>query len=236
MYFAQGDYIDGIVSAAAWAASVATIIKMGGSLFGIDENKVNAVTYAAMAGVFAGQLLHTGIKEGGWMIKQEFINEAVPNAGAWSAAAGVGVATLIFLATYKSEDTETKTFTCDPWQAPTGGTNCEKCNKGNLPCSEYQCRSLGQSCQLLNPGTDEENCAGVWEMERELERELEKEGISVWFEEINLDENKEISDFIYATEYENKTEYMKCQVTDEYDDYFKDAPPGVYLIFNDEGS
>jgi len=42
MYFAQGDYIDGIVSAAAWAASVATIIKMGGSLFGFDEDKTGA--------------------------------------------------------------------------------------------------------------------------------------------------------------------------------------------------
>ena len=72
---------------------------------------------------------------------------------------------------------------------------------------------------------------------QELEKQLtqEKEGISVWFEEIGF-EYEEINNFIYATEYENKTEYMKCQVTDEYDDYFKDAPPGVYLIFNDEGS
>ena len=48
-----------------------------------------------------------------------------------------------------------------PWQAPTGGERCEECNlQSGLPCSEYQCKSLGQSCELLNPGTGEEKC--VW--------------------------------------------------------------------------
>ena len=39
-----------------------------------------------------------------------------------------------------------------PWQAPTGGANCDKCNEDSLkPCSEYRCSSLGKSCELLNP-------------------------------------------------------------------------------------
>jgi len=39
-------------------------------------------------------------------------------------------------------------FTCQPWQAPTGGENCNKCNEGELPCTEYKCKSLGQACEV----------------------------------------------------------------------------------------
>ena len=47
-------------------------------------------------------------------------------------------------------------FTCMPWQAPVGGSDCEICNDDDSkPCSEYRCSSLGQACKLLN--ADEEN-------------------------------------------------------------------------------
>ncbi|RMD66450.1 hypothetical protein D6817_04090, partial [Candidatus Pacearchaeota archaeon] len=76
------------------------------------------------------------------------------------AAIGVGVA--IFLSTAKKRKVEIVRFECLPWQAPIGGENCEKCNEDpSLPCSEYRCRSLGQACQLLNPGTDKPLCAWV---------------------------------------------------------------------------
>lgn len=50
-------------------------------------------------------------------------------------------------------------FQCLPWEAPTGGTNCEKCN-GDLfkPCSEYRCSSLGQACKLVNADTTNPIC------------------------------------------------------------------------------
>ena len=51
------------------------------------------------------------------------------------------------------------TYTCQPWQAPTGGSDCDKCNGDPLkPCSEYRCNSLGGGCNLLNKGTDHELC------------------------------------------------------------------------------
>lgn len=83
----------------------------------------------------------------------------------WAVTAGWfagGAVAIIFLLTYKKEKQEIVTFTCYPWDAPTGGNKCEECNnQGDLPCSEYQCRSLGQSCELINPGTSEELCAWV---------------------------------------------------------------------------
>ena len=53
-------------------------------------------------------------------------------------------------------------FTCLPWQAPTGGDNCEKCNEDPLkPCTEYRCDSLGQACELINENTDKPICQSL---------------------------------------------------------------------------
>ncbi len=52
-------------------------------------------------------------------------------------------------------------FTCLPWQPPSGGKDCSKCNPSDalgVPCSKYRCQSLGQACQLINEGTGQELC------------------------------------------------------------------------------
>ena len=42
-------------------------------------------------------------------------------------------------------------FKCEPWQAPFGGDDCEKCDDDPLrPCTEYKCRSLGAGCRLID--------------------------------------------------------------------------------------
>ncbi|MGC9309948.1 MAG: glycine zipper family protein, partial [Candidatus Nanoarchaeia archaeon] len=49
------------------------------------------------------------------------------------------------------------TYTCKPWQPPTGGEDCEACN--DMPgCSEYKCKSLGAACELINKGAEQELC------------------------------------------------------------------------------
>lgn len=35
---------------------------------------------------------------------------------------------------------------CMPWQAPYKGKDCKACGGPNRPCTEYKCRSLGQTC------------------------------------------------------------------------------------------
>jgi hypothetical protein len=47
---------------------------------------------------------------------------------------------------------------CKPWKAPTGGTNCGLCNNQKFPCTEYQCKTLGAGCELINKDTDEPRC------------------------------------------------------------------------------
>ena len=39
-------------------------------------------------------------------------------------------------------------FECKPWSAPDEG-ECEACGVEDLPCSEYQCRSIGKHCQYF---------------------------------------------------------------------------------------
>ncbi|MEK6816347.1 MAG: hypothetical protein AABY09_01935 [Nanoarchaeota archaeon] len=59
------------------------------------------------------------------------------------------------------EATVKYTMTCKPWQAPTGSTDCEKCNDPMKPCSEYKCKSLGQNCAIVNAGTTNETCISL---------------------------------------------------------------------------
>ncbi len=52
-------------------------------------------------------------------------------------------------------------FQCLPWQPPTGGSDCSKCNTYDafgVPCTDYRCKSLGQTCELINKGTGQEKC------------------------------------------------------------------------------
>ncbi len=52
-------------------------------------------------------------------------------------------------------------FSCMPWQPQTGGLNCDLCNTNDIlgvQCSEYRCKSLGQTCEFINPRTEDEKC------------------------------------------------------------------------------
>ena len=49
--------------------------------------------------------------------------------------------------------TENIAFTCQPWQPPTHGNDCDKCDDDPLkPCTRYRCESLGQNCDIINFG------------------------------------------------------------------------------------
>jgi len=80
--------------------------------------------------------------------------------------AGIVVGVIVFALTYEKVKYETVNFQCLPWEAPIGGNDCEKCNDGIHPCSEYRCKSLGQACDLVNEGTANELC--VWKNPRDV--------------------------------------------------------------------
>jgi hypothetical protein len=144
-----GYSLAGIIKGATWGALVNIgITWIGGELDPDNADLWDDVGTSVGWGIFAGQAAFSLLSEGGAL---SGFGAAI-GFGPWGAVAvGAATAVIIFLSIYDETRTETVTFTCYPWAAPTGGENCEACNdQGDIPCTEYQCKSLGQACELIN--------------------------------------------------------------------------------------
>ena len=148
-----GGIPDTLVSSFQWAAIAYVAGRLIGGFLGFSKENTNAfaTSLAAGAGVYKG-LATYGFKSG--TFGAEYLQPYAP-------AIGLGFAVIVFVAMYKETKTETVTFSCLPWQAPTGSDLCEVCNDDILPCSEYRCKSLGQNCDIVNKGTPDEQCVNV---------------------------------------------------------------------------
>lgn len=143
-----------IQETAVWAAAIYIVIKALDWVIKDEEWSAflsKAARDAALAFVAteaAVELLAT--------LGVELVAELELPVVGWIAAA---VTILYELFTWRTEQKQVITFQCQPWQAPEGGADCEKCNnQGLIPCSEYQCKSLGQACELINKGTTNQKC------------------------------------------------------------------------------
>jgi hypothetical protein len=146
---------------------------MFGGLVSKDSEVVDAIAGASAIGIVSFNTLR-GIMSAKWSkegtslaqkIEGSWVGKRVPGgAGVWDtgvpALIGAGLAWYWYTSNYEKDKTikEVVSFQCLPWQAPRGGEDCELCNDGNLPCSEYRCKSLGQSCAIINKGTKFESC------------------------------------------------------------------------------
>jgi len=139
-----------------WSLFVVGAIQLLGRLFGASDNLVNSLSIAAFAGIMSWKGILAGVEQFGF---------AGGKGGMlWNSAGfiGIGVAIIVFIMVYKESEQKIVTYECLPWEAPSGGKSCEKCNADPFkPCTEYRCKALGQACQLLNPGTGNETCAWV---------------------------------------------------------------------------
>jgi hypothetical protein len=82
----------------------------------------------------------------------------------WIVAAVVAVAIAILTVAGVGKYRERKVeFKCLPWQPPSGGSDCSKCNELGVAgqCTAYKCKSLGKTCELLNPNTADEMCVNI---------------------------------------------------------------------------
>ncbi len=158
---AYGGFMDAALSGVMYAAIFYAIGQLGGSLLGMDKEQTKAISTALAGGAFTYNFLTKyraiGLDTGFFAAGEK----------GFLGLGGLGWATVasavIFVVMYKKTSTETVEFKCLPWQAPSSknnGQDCEKCNEDINPCSEYRCKSLGQSCELLNAGTGQEKC--VW--------------------------------------------------------------------------
>ncbi|MGC9309751.1 MAG: hypothetical protein ACP5D2_03610, partial [Candidatus Nanoarchaeia archaeon] len=157
----EGSGPSALVSGLQWAGTAYLFGQLAGGMFGLEDDNKQALSTALASGAFVYKSLMSwkGAAEGGAL---EWLG---PSEAGFAGAntpfiMGVGVAAVVFLLSYKDKETMIIEFQCQPWQAPTGADNCEMCNEQE-GCSEYQCKSLGQNCELVNQGTEEERCVSV---------------------------------------------------------------------------
>ncbi len=151
-----GGVISALSSGLIWGAIVYGGLLLIGNLLGLDDKNTKALALSGFLGTFTGTSLY-------FLANNGLLGTTLgAHAAMLGILTGVGIGVAVFLATYKKEKKELVRFECLPWEAPSGGANCEECNKDlSRPCSEYRCKSLGQACELLNKGTTEEVCAWV---------------------------------------------------------------------------
>ncbi|MEK6873810.1 MAG: rhomboid family intramembrane serine protease, partial [Nanoarchaeota archaeon] len=139
-----------------WAGIAYFVVPMIANALGLQDSTTKALQYAVPAGLFAYNAAQA-LGQSGSGIAQSSVGSWI---GGHAAIFGIGVGVIVFVLMYKKVSYDRVDFSCNPWQAPIGGDDCEKCNDGMNPCSEYRCKSLGQACGIVNKGTTDEKC--VW--------------------------------------------------------------------------
>ena len=135
------------------AAAGAAIGYLAAQAFGIQgDAATELVIIGALTGVIAGVYFLSGVNS-----VATFAATVVPFIAVVILV--VVAFALIFSFLGAGKKTETKIeFQCLPWQPPLGGAKCGECGKDGRECSKYMCQSLGQSCGLVNEGTNQEAC------------------------------------------------------------------------------
>lgn len=174
-----GFLLEGLV----WAGIVYGGIQLVGGLLGLDPSTTDALSLAASGGVMAYSLWSSLGPTGFGAIGAE--------AAALAPWIGIGVGVAIFVLTYEETKTEIVQFECLPYEAPYGGNNCELCNEDPAkPCSEYRCKSLGQACEIINKGSEEEQC--IWTSKNDVTGpiiEPDEEALTKGLEYVKLEPN-----------------------------------------------
>jgi hypothetical protein len=162
-----GPFVGNMYEGLSWGLGLMTAIKTLTDAGLIKKEYGEPLNKAAFAGIMAYKATYGAIEQ----LRQTDWYKNLPegsttrwigrNSQTISSVVGLAVTYYVFADNYKKTKTKEATveFKCYPWQAPNGGADCGKCNEDEqMPCSEYRCKALGQTCKLLNAGTDEAKC------------------------------------------------------------------------------
>jgi len=134
-----------------YAAGVTFVLVVGYTFFMTwyktgDRARATEAAGRVAIGAGVGFGAYTGLVAAGVIGPAGWIAAGFIVVGAWASK---------FL---KREESRMISFQCKPWQAQTGGNNCDLCNNREFPCTEYQCKSLGIGCEIVNKDTDNPRC------------------------------------------------------------------------------
>ncbi len=158
-----------LCAGAVWGLTLAAVGGLVADFFGANDATKDALTKAIFIGSVAGGLAANAVTAFGTPTVAQGVTTYSTNALLGvklssfqvGAIVGIAVAAVVFIALYKDESKKVVQFQCLPFEPQLGGEQCSQCNNDPFrPCSEYRCKSLGQACDLVNKGTEEESC--VW--------------------------------------------------------------------------
>src|SRR3989344_4989597 len=133
---------------AATAAAIYFIFKAAGA----GQQNLNMIANAGLVGASVGFAAS--------FVAILVIESATGPVG-WVAAAVTAIVMGIWiLFGYQNYVQEIISYQISAWQPQTGGAKCDECNKFEFGCTEYQCKTFGQGCGIVNKGTTQERC--VW--------------------------------------------------------------------------
>ena len=182
--YMQGGYgalVANLFEGVIWAGVAYGFIELIGKIFPSTAGNVGtALAQGVFVGIMAGKTVYGLFEKFGATNSEmaelskdhtytyiqagngkDSVNWFSANRKGVSIGLGILTAYLVFASNYKKIDTKQDSieFKCLPWQAPTGGSSCNKCNTDSLrPCSEYRCKALGATCKLINAGTGFDKC------------------------------------------------------------------------------
>jgi hypothetical protein len=144
-----GETLAGSITAiVAWAAVAYLAGRYLGAYFGLNTKNSQSLGYALAAGTATGLILTS----------TEIMGSAALT-GPQGLLIGVVVAAVVFVILYRDTSTKLVTYNCYQWEPKNGQgltpaqkkDRCELCNSQEyFQCTEYQCRSLGAGCLLIN--------------------------------------------------------------------------------------
>ncbi len=142
-----GRVIGPILGKVAVAFTVAQLLTSLAKALGAGERNLKGIKRAAY------------LSAGGTSVFVTIAVIANVNPAAWLVASIVILATGIYaLFTFQNYSQEVFTYVANVWQPPEKGKDCEKCNDLRYGCSEYQCRSFGEACEIINKGEEDKKC------------------------------------------------------------------------------
>ncbi len=98
----------------------------------------------------------------------------------WGLVGGMVPLAVVALFVINKKSADIATYTCYPYVAPSGGEKCEECNNQKFPCTEYQCKSLGKTCEFIeNEGDEYDICVESSRMD------VEPPVIGAWQEKLS---------------------------------------------------
>lgn len=140
--------IQTIGGAATSAAIGAALGYMLGNALGYEGE---SLLLSAVGGAIMGVLIYIALQ-----------GMSLGPVGWAAAAAALAAMAWGFVTGWGDIEIRTVEFHCYPWVPPRGEANCGVCHENPLmPCTDYRCASLGRTCKLINPNTQNPECVSI---------------------------------------------------------------------------